>query len=82
MTLASGLAAASALLPLLVAGGILIDGASPARHIERARELAARLGLMTPAVTPSGRPPREGPWSHPAIDRRHSPRLPVETHSE
>ena len=72
-------------LPVLVLPGaaghaLLVARTGTGTEAEAGAETAAlvsRIGGTHLALTPSGRPPREGPGSHPAVDRRHGPDQPA-----
>ena len=68
--------------PLLVLLAIFAHGLwlqRDAGPLAQQRRLFRRLGFGQLCLTPAGLPPREGPGSHPAIDRRQVPQQARET---
>ena len=70
----AGLALALPVIVLVAIGvhAIWLAGSDPLSRPPLAA-IAAELGQLS--LTPAGRSPRDGPGSHPAVDRRHSPLL-------
>jgi hypothetical protein len=79
---AGALAALALALPPLVMAAVVVDSLGPwrAQATAQAQRRAASVHASTLALTPSGRPPRQGAGSHPAVSRAHGPALsqPVE----